>query len=215
MNASNLPDRCRIVLVAPQAADPGRIAAALAGGDVASLILPQRALDDDAFQALASQIVPEAQARGTAVMIAGSPRVAARTNADGIHVEGSRQELADVVARYQSKMMVGAGGAQTRNEALELGEAQPDYLFFGRFDFDQRPEPHMRNLTLGRWWAEMTNIPCIVQAGAELVSLVDVATTGAEFVALSAAVFGGDGDPADAVAQANALLDEHAPVLEG
>ena len=46
-------------------------------------------------------------------------------------------------------MMVGAGGAKTRDDALELGEVRPDYIFFGRFGYDNKPEPHPRNLSLG------------------------------------------------------------------
>ena len=108
-------------------------------------------------------------------------------------------------------MMVGAGGAKTRDEALELGEERPDYMFFGRFGYDTKPEPHARNLALGAWWAEMIEIPCIVMAGSDLASVEAVAATGAEFVALSAAIFAEGADAKAAVAEANARLDRAAP----
>src|SRR5690606_5709897 len=148
-----------------------------------------------------------------AVIVAGEPRIAARVHADGIHAEGSKDSIGDLIERHQSKMMVGTGGVTTRDDALELGELQPDYIFFGRFGFDNKPEPHPRNLKLGGWWAEMVQIPCIVLGGSTLETASEVAATGAEFVALSAAVFAGR-DPADAVARANALLDAEAPRLE-
>lgn len=213
MNPTVVPNRCRIVLIAPQDAKPEHVLSALAGGDVASLILPQWEMDDDAFQRFAESVVPSAQAAGVAVIIAGDPRIAARAKADGIHVEGKRNALEEMIDKHQAKLMVGAGGATTRDDALELGEARPDYIFFGRFGFDNKPEPHPRNLKLGGWWAEMVQIPCIVLGGSTLESASEVAATGAEFVALSAAVFAG-GDPADAVARANALLDADAPRLE-
>ena len=103
---------------------------------------------------------------------------------------------------------------KTRDDALELGETRPDYIFFGRFGYDTKPEPHSRNLSLGQWWAEMIQIPCIVMAGSDLASVVAVAATGAEFVALSSAVYGDGVDPAAAVARANALLDDAAPRFE-
>lgn len=212
------PTRCRLVLAAPAGADraslAARIADAGAGGDVASLILPQYGLDDAAFQALAEAVVAPAQAQGVAVMIAGEPRIAARTGADGIHVEGGRAALADLIDRYQPKMMVGAGGAKDRDAALELGELRPDYLFFGRFGYDTKSEPHARNLALGRWWSEMVEIPCLVLGGATVESVADVAATGAEFVVLSTAVFGEGVDATAAVAQANRILDETAPAFE-
>ncbi|APH74258.1 thiamine phosphate synthase [Aquibium oceanicum] len=209
-----IPNRCRLVLIAPQEDDASvleaSLRAALSGGDVASLILPQYGLDDAAFQKLAERIVPLGQEAGAAVMIAGDTRVAARVKADGVHVEGGRAALADAIDRLQDKMMVGTGGAKTRDDALELGELRPDYLFFGRFGYDTDPQPHPRNLTLGRWWAEMIEVPCIVMGSSEIGSVREVSDTGAEFVALSRAVFGEGVDPAAAVAEANRLLDEAA-----
>lgn len=209
-------DRCRIVLIAPEGANPegfaGALRQALSGGDVASLILPQYGLDEAAFQRLAEAATPIAQAAGAAVVIAGDSRVAGRVKADGIHVEG-KADLAEAVERWQAKMMVGAGGPKTRDDALELGEQRPDYIFFGRFGYDNKPEAHHRNLSLGQWWAEVIEVPCVVMAGSDIASVEAVARTGAEFVALSSAVFGEGADPRQAVERANALLDEVAPRL--
>ena len=211
------PNRCRIVLIAPSAeteALAGQLAEALEGGDVASLILPQLDLDEASFQRRAERIVPLMQDRGVAVMIAGDTRIAARVKADGIHVEENKAGLAEAVERFQGQFMIGAGGAKTRNDALELGETRPDYIFFGRIGYDNKSEPHHRNLTLGGWWAEMIQVPCIVQAGSEVESVEAVAETGVEFVALSSAVFAAPAGPRAAVAEANAILDEKAPRFE-
>ncbi|BCH22413.1 thiamine phosphate synthase [Mesorhizobium sp. L-8-10] len=213
MTEASLPDRCRLVLIAPPETAAERFIAALPAafdaGDVASLILPQYGMDEEGFQAFAEKIVPLAQERGVAVMIAGDSRVAGRVRADGIHLEVGKDELAETIERLQGRMMVGAGGAKTRDDALELGETRPDYMFFGRFGYDKTPEPHPRNLALGRWWAEMIEIPCIVLGGSDVASVEAVAATGAEFVALSSAVFGEDAG--SAVAEANAILDRAAP----
>jgi thiamine-phosphate pyrophosphorylase len=214
MNETTPPNRCRIVLIAPTGASPERIRAALDGGDVASLILPQYDMDEASFQALAEKIVPAAQANGVAVIIAGDTRIAGRVQADGLHVEVNKAELAETIESFQAKMMVGCGGAKTRDDALELGETRPDYIFFGRFGYDNKPEPHPRNLSLGQWWAEMIEIPCIVMAGSDLASAEAVAATGCEFVALSSAVFAEGIDPREAVASANVLLDRAAPRFE-
>ncbi len=176
--------------------------------------MPQYGLDEAAFQRLAERIVPLAQAAGAAVMIAGDSRIAVRTGADGLHHLGPRAELADVIARLQPKMMVGADAGKTRDEALAIGELGPDYVFFGRFGYDGRPEPHPRNLDLGAWWAEMVEIACIVQGGSDIASVAAVAATGAEFVALSAAVLGEGVDPRAATAAANGLLEAEAPRFE-
>jgi thiamine-phosphate pyrophosphorylase len=219
MTAETPPNRCRIVLIAPPAVATDAFAAklgdAIAGGDVASVILPPYAMDEQAFQAFAERIVPLAQDANVAAVVGGDSRIAVRVRADGIHVEGGKAALADMVDRMQDKMMVGVGGVKTRDEALGLGEQRPDYLFFGRFGYDNQAEPHHRNLALGSWWAEMIEIPCIVLAGNSVASVGAVAATGAEFVALSSAVFADGADPAAAVAEANRLLDERAPRLGG
>lgn len=211
MNPTEIPNRCRVVLIAPEGVAPQRVIEALSGGDVASLILPQWGMDDDAFQKFAEAIVPTAQASGVAVMVGGDVRIAARAKADGIHIETNRASLEEVIEKHQAKLMVGTGGVTTRDDALELGEARPDYMFFGRFGYDTKPEPHPRNLKLGGWWSEMVQIPCIVMAGSEMQSVVEVARTGADFVAVSAAVFAEGVDAAKAIAQANELLDSEAP----
>ena len=214
MNEATPPNRCRIVLIAPPGVSAQSIAAAFEGGDVASLILPENGMDEASFQALAEEIVPVAQAAGVAVIIAGDTRIAGRVQADGIHVEVGKAELAETIGHFQAKMMVGTGGAKTRDDALELGELRPDYIFFGRFGYDNKPEPHPRNLSLGQFWADVIQIPCIVMAGSDLASVTAVAATGAEFVALSSAVFADGVDPKAAVTAANLLLDETAPRFE-
>lgn len=211
MNQTPAPNRCRIVLIASPRMPAERVAAALSGGDVASLILTADGADEAAFQAFAERVAPGAQAAGVAVVIDGDSRIAGRIHADGLHVEAGKDELADAIERHQARMMVGAGGAKTRDEALELGEERPDYMFFGRFGYDTKPEPHARNLALGAWWAEMIEIPCIVMAGSDLASVEAVAATGAEFAALSAAIFAEGADAKAAVAEANARLDRAAP----
>ena len=218
MNEQTPPNRCRIVLISPsgETADSfsAKFAAAISGGDVASVILPANGMDEASFQAFAERVVPIAQEAGIAAIIAEDTRIAGRVKADGIHIEGGKAALAEAIASFQAKMAVGAGGAKTRDDALELGEERPDYIFFGRFGYDNTPEAHQRNLSLGGWWAEMIEVPVIVMAGSDIASVETVAAAGADFVALSAAVFGDGVDPKAAVAHANAILDETAPRFE-
>ena len=211
MSASGVSNRCRIVLIVPPHASASDIAAAMAGGDVASVILPQFDADERAFQDRAEAIAPLVQQAGAAFIIAGDSKTAGRVGADGIHVEVRPADLTNIVDRNAGRIIVGAGGMKTRHDALETGEAGPDYLFFGKFGFDTLPEPHPRNLALGQWWSEMVEIPAIVMAGNTIASAEEVAMTGADFVALSQAVFGPGVDPRQAVAQINQLLDDKAP----
>lgn len=202
-----VPDRCRLVLIAPPDLSKEQLSDALAGGDVASLILQVTGIDEDAFQTYATRLAAIAHDHNVAVMLAGEARMAMRIGADGIHVEAGKPALQDAIAKNSPRLMVGAGGIANRDDALELGEAQPDYVFFGRFGFDRKPDPHPRNRALAGWWAQMVEIPCILQGGSSLESTNAAQETGADFVALSSAVFNSEIDPESAVAKANELLD--------
>lgn len=210
-------DRCRIVLVAPPLADGAALAklltAALSGGDVASVILDTGDLDEATFQAAAEKAVPVIQEKGAAALILNDTRIAGRVGADGVHIEGKVADLAEAIEKHTPKMIVGTGNLRDRHGAMEIGELQPDYIFFGKIGADNKPDAHPRNLSLAEWWAQMVEIPSIAQAGASLESVVPAAETGADFVALGRAVFDAE-DPAKAVAEANRLLDEKAPRFE-
>ncbi len=208
-------DRCRLVLIVPDHDDDqwlaDHVADALRGGDVASVILPQYGTSDALFQKRAERLVPIVQDAGAAALIAGDTRVAGRAKADGLHLSGSVEELAEAIEKFTPKLIVGSGTAADRHTALEVGELRPDYIFFGKLDGDIKPEAHPKNLALGEWWASMVEIPCIVMGGTDLQSALAVAETGAEFVALRSAVFESPAGVAAAVAEVNAILDEKAP----
>ena len=217
MTSAKTPNRCRLVLIAPKLGDAdmlaNTVAHAIAGGDVASVILPDYDHDQAGYQERAERVIERLDGSDIAIVLAGDTRIAGRVGADGIHLESDSREIADAVERLQSRMIVGAGGAKTRHEAMEIGEARPDYIFFGRFGYDTAPEPHPRNLSLGEWWASLVEIPCIVMGGSDIISARKVAETGAEFVALSNAIFAEGADAAERVAAVNGLLDRHAPVF--
>ncbi|MCO6179940.1 thiamine phosphate synthase [Ciceribacter sp. RN22] len=211
-------DRCRLVLIVPDIADAEEkariVGDALRGGDVASVIIPQYDLDDTAFQKHAEKLVPVIQAAGAAALVVDNSRVAGRVKADGLHITGNAAALAEAVEKHAPKLIVGGGNAMDRHHALEIGEVQPDYIFFGRLDGDIKPEAHSKNLALGEWWAAMVEIPALVMGGNDPASALAVAETGVEFVALGRAVFADPAQAASVVASVNAVLDEKAPRFE-
>ncbi|MGV3550408.1 thiamine phosphate synthase [Rhizobium sp.] len=211
-------ERLRLVLVMPEADDADAavqmIGEALKGGDVASVIVPQYGMDDTRFQKLAEKVVPVIQQAGAAALVAGDSRVAGRAKADGLHISGNVEELGEAIEKHTPKLIVGGGNAQDRHRTLEIGELQPDYIFFGKIDGDIKPEAHPKNLALAEWWASMVEIPCIVMGGTDPESVLAIAESGAEFGALRLAVFAEPGRAAGIVQEINALLDQKAPRFE-
>ena len=199
--------RTRLCLVTPPVYDAAafapRLADALAGGDVASLIITAGGSD---LQRAAETLVPIAEARGVAALVHNDTRIAARTGADGVHVDSGRDDLAAALDSLRKKKIVGAGNIPTRHDALEIAEAEPDYLFFGRLDGDFDPGIFPKALDLAAWWSSVTVIPAIVMGGRALASVDEAAANGIEFVALSAAVFEDARGPAAAVNEVAARL---------
>jgi thiamine-phosphate pyrophosphorylase len=204
---ANFPQR--LVLVLQANAEPetqaANLALALSGGDVASVIIVQDALDEAAFMRAAEILVPVAQAAGAAALIAGDTRAIGRSGADGIHLTAEPRHVADAIKKSGGKSIVGANAGKTRDQALDVGEERPDYVFIGKLDGDTHSDPHPRNLEMAEWWAEIIEIPAIIMAGNTIESVKAAAATGVEFIALGQAVFAFS-DPKAAVANANAIL---------
>jgi len=215
---SDISDRCRLVLVAPATetaeALVERLEAALSGGDVASVVLPQRDLDDKTFQAVCAAAVPVIQKAGAAALVAGDTRVAGRVKADGLFVVENAEGLAEAIGKHAPAMIVGGGNAKDRHAALSIGETEPDFIFFGKLDGDIKPEPHRKNVALAEWWASMVDIPCILMGGSDAAHALEMAETGAEFISFGVAVFEAEEGPAAVVSGINAVLDEKAPRFE-
>ena len=199
--------RCRLCLVTPAFVEPTAfapiLADALAGGDVASLIVTGGAAG---LQALAEALVPIAQARGVAALIHNDTRIVGRARADGVHIDSGIADLRDAVSTLRPRAIVGAGGLQSRHDAMTAGEADPDYLFFGRLDGDSGDDIFDKALDLAAWWSSMFVIPAVVMGGGKVASVRAAADAGIEFVALCRAVWEHADGPSAAVAEANALL---------
>ncbi len=186
----------------------------LAAGDVACVLLATNGLAGQSFVNTCKTLIPRIQEKDVAAIIVGDTRIAGRANADGILIEDGQDALKDAIARFSPQKIVGCGGIRKRHKALEAGECNPDFVFFGDLDRDIRPEPHRKNLALASWWAQMVEIPCAVMGGNSPDSAVDVALTGAEFVVLNKAVFNYPGGPAEGICKVNELLDKFGPKFD-
>jgi len=167
--------------------------------------------DEALLQKTAAPLVPLIQGSGAAALIAGpaAGQICGRLKADGLHLQEqnsqSPAELADLRSQYGDSRILGYGNPHNRHTALEAGEGLPDYLFFGALGKDLKPDPHPRNLSLAAWWAEIMQIDCVIQAGADLAALPAALAAKAEFIALEQAIFTA-AEPAAALRQAQTLI---------
>lgn len=205
---------CRLILIAPPDATPGgfesQLEKALTGGDCAALILPASGHSEAGLIELAKACIPIAQAKGCAVIIEGDARLAARTQADGLHlhkpkIEEEEVDLPDV------DMICGAGGIKDRHTAMVMGTAGFDYIFFGDFNRDQSDAPHPQSLALASWWAEIFEIPAVLMGGNRIEEITTAVQNRIEFIALRDAIWLNKDGPSEAVRLANATIQDNIP----
>jgi thiamine-phosphate pyrophosphorylase len=197
----------RLFLVTPPLIDaagfPSRLAEALAGGDVAAVLIASHA-DEAAISAL----VPLIQNAGAAAVVMNDTRLAGHVKADGVQVEGRLEDLRLAVDSFRPKRIVGAGNLHSRHAAMEAGEFDVDYLFFGRPHGDTHDTAHPKALDLAEWWSELMQIPAVIMGGRSLDSVAEAAATGAALVALHDAVWSHSEGPREAVRLAQAMLGD-------
>ncbi|GAA5095659.1 thiamine phosphate synthase [Bartonella acomydis] len=146
---------------------------------------------DEAFlQKQAQTYVQDIQNHGAALLIAGDSRIAGRIKADGLHIENDLNALVQEHPQKKEQKIIGFGNIRNRHNAMVAGEAGVDYLFFGKLGADKKPHPHPRNLQLAEWWAEIMEIPAIIQAGSDFANFDEVLKTACEFIAVEEVVFG-------------------------
>jgi thiamine-phosphate pyrophosphorylase len=197
----------RVFLILPPVPDPAAfkpvLAAALAAGDIACMLLPERSQTD--VKRAAHTLMPLAQERDVAFLLEHDPRLAARIGADGVHLAYSPDALQSAVSSVGADAIVGAGALASRDDAMSAGEAGASYVMFGEPDrAGSRPAPE-QTLERVAWWAEIFNVPCVGYAGS-LDEVGPLTEAGAEFVALGDAVWTHPQGPAQAIKEAHAIL---------
>jgi thiamine-phosphate pyrophosphorylase len=203
---------CELYLITPPAipdlAGFARdLEAALDAGDVAALQIRLKDVDDAAVLAAVAALKPVAQARGVAVILNDRPDLAARSGCDGVHVGQGDASMASARAIMGRNAMIGVTCHDSRELAMDAAEAGADYVAFGAFfptatkETAHRPDPEI--LTI---WQETVEIPCVAVGGITAENAGKLARAGADFVAVSSAVWTHPEGPAAAVRELKEVL---------
>jgi thiamine-phosphate pyrophosphorylase len=194
----------RLYLFTPEIADAaefaGTLSAALAGTDVAAVLLRLKPSDERSLINAAKALATLVQKTGAALLIAGHADIVARVGADGAHLIGI-DAFNDARDSLQPERIAGCGGLITRHDAMLAAEAGADYVLFGEPD----PAGHRPSFEAiaerVSWWAEIFEPPCVGFA-ATLAEVNGLAAAGADFVAVGDCIFDDIRGPAAAIAEA-------------
>jgi thiamine-phosphate pyrophosphorylase len=180
----------QIFLIAPADADLATFApileGALASVPVSALFLPRGSRGENAYKDFVKVAAPIAQAEGCAVLIEGEPGWVRTLGVDGLHVLGSAKALPTAkaaVSALKPQLIVGAGPAASRHDAMTLGELDIDYVFFGPLEGDLPAEAR----DMATWWSETMEVPAVLsdpQADGETAD-----PSGCEFLAVGESVW--------------------------
>jgi thiamine-phosphate pyrophosphorylase len=176
---------CRIMVVVETGAGaPARLGAALAAGNIASVVFT---VPEGTPAAEAQALIAPAQAAGAAAIIRDDARLARALKADGVHLSaGNARAYGEAREIVGSRGIVGVDAGRSRHEAMVAGEGGAEYVAFGIPDHvDDRDKAHRRRCELIAWWSEIFEVPAVAFDVTSPEEAGQLAAAGADFVALT------------------------------
>lgn len=201
-----------LYLISPQevgGAFPERLKAALNGGPVSAFQLRVKGIDQHALARLAEPLQRICADAEVAFLVNDDMGLAKRIGADGVHLGQEDGDPREARALLGPSAQIGVTCHDSRHLAMEAGEAGADYVAFGAFfptstkEVKHRPEPSI----LG-WWATLFELPSVAIGGITPANGAELVRAGADFLAVSGAVWNAE-DPAAVVAAFEPLLKRH------
>lgn len=203
------PTQPRLYLLTPAATDIAALKldllAALASADIAAVLL--RLPDEEDDRSLINRVkalAPTVQRGNAALILDGHPALVARSGADGAHLR-SITEFEESVDALKPDRIAGAGGLDSRHDAMIAAEGGADYVMFGEPN-DAGARPSLQAVVERvSWWAEVFEAPC-VGCAASLDEIAVLAEAGADFVAVGDFIFSDPRGVTQAIADAASRL---------
>ncbi len=195
---------CRLYLISPPALDPEAfrepLAAALDAGDVACVQLRLKGWDNDAIRRACDLLRPVVRERGVAFILNDRPDLAADTGADGVHIGRDDGTYGEAREKVGPDAIVGVTCHDSRHLAMEAAEQGADYVAFGAFfpTTTKRAKTRAKPEIL-KTWSMTTTVPCVAVGGISPKNCIPLVGAGADFIAVSAAVWNFADGPAAAV----------------
>jgi thiamine-phosphate pyrophosphorylase len=202
---------CQLYLISPPAIDAGfadTLKAAADGGAIAAFQLRLKGLDDHAIARAAEPLQRICADLDIAFIINDSIALAKRLGADGVHLGQSDGDPREARDRMGRDVQIGVTCHNSRHQAMEAGEAGADYVAFGSFfQTGTKKIDIYADLEIVKWWTLISPIPCVAIGGITPENAKPIIAAGADFIAVSGAVWNAPHGPSSAVAQFQALFE--------
>jgi thiamine-phosphate pyrophosphorylase len=196
---------CRLYLLTPPALPdnfPDLLAAVLDAAEVAAVRLCVPGVSEDELARAVARLRPVTEARGVALVLAGSPGLAVRCGCDGVHLAWGEMGVAAARRILGDGLQLGVFCGDSRDLAMRAGEGGADYVAFGPFGGGaDDADPGV----LG-WWADLMELPVVAEGATSEAACAALALAGANFVTVGDAVWNDSAGPAAAVRALQAAL---------
>jgi thiamine-phosphate pyrophosphorylase len=176
---------------------PDRLARALDAGPVAAFQFRVKDVDQHAAAKLAEPLLRICSDREVAFIVNDSIGLAKRLGADGVHLGQDDGSIEEARGELGKDAQIGVTCNASRHFAMEAGEGGADYVAFGAFYPTTTKEiKHVAGLDLLEWWQGIFEIPCVAIGGITPENCAPLIRAGADFLAVSGAVWGSDEEAA-------------------
>ena len=201
---------CQLYLISPLEVGgdfPVQLEAALSAAPVAAFQFRVKDVDQHEAAALAEPLQAICAAHDVAFIVNDSVALAKRLKADGVHLGQGDGDVSQARELLGRDAQIGVTCHNSRHLAMEAAEAGADYVAFGAFYPTQtKSVEHIADLDTLQKWSLVTEVPCVAIGGITTDNAKPLIDGGADFIAVSNAVWTHPQGPAEAVKAFNALL---------
>lgn len=187
---------CQLYLISPLDVGgdfPQRLSRALEAGPAAAFQFRVKDVNEHEAVRLAGPLQEICAAHDVAFIVNDSVSLARRIRADGVHLgqeDGGAREAREILGL---DAQIGVTCHASRHLAMDAGDAGADYVAFGAFFPSVTKETqHCADTELLRWWQNLFEIPCVAIGGITLENCGSLVEAGADFLAVSAAIWNHD-----------------------
>lgn len=203
---------CQLYLISPLEVGgefPAKLEEALSAGPVAAFQFRVKDIDQHDAAALAEPLQAICAAHDVAFIVNDSVALAKRLKADGVHLgqgDGDVSEARDILGRHAQ---IGVTCHNSRHLAMEAAEAGADYVAFGAFyPTSTKHVEHVAELDTLQKWSRVTEVPCVAIGGISPDNAKPIVEAGADFIAVSSAVWNNPQGAGQAIEAFTKILSE-------
>lgn len=194
---------CRLYLISPPTLSDGferALEAALEPGLAAAFQLRLKGAEDADVLRWAERLRPLCRASDVGFIVNDRADLAAQAGADGVHLGQGDGSVAAARAVLGRDAEIGVTCHASRHMAMEAGEAGANYVAFGSFfPSATKASEHRPDAQILEWWSAVFVLPCVAIGGITPENAPPLVAAGADFLAVSAAVWGCEAGPRAAV----------------